>query len=274
MVGVIAALAPLPPLLKWVGGKREILKHIAPLLPTDYARYFEPFVGGGALFFAMRPRHALLADTNADLTECYVQVRDHADALITYLGTLRNSEKDYYEIRATAPKEPLQRAARLIYLTTLAFNGIHRLNLKGEFNVPYGRKMHINPCDPEKIRCASAALAGAEVLCADFEEAVATAREGDLVYLDPPYTVAHANNGFLKYNAKIFSWQDQLRLAECARKLSRRGCRVVVSNADHHSIRGLYTSFSCTVVTRQSRMAASKDHRRAVTECLFYDPGG
>jgi DNA adenine methylase len=171
------------------------------------------------------------------------------------------------------PKSDAARAARLIYLVTLAFNGIYRVNLKGEFNVPYGYKTHLNPCDEERIRKASKLLSRAVVLDQDFEEAVTRAKEDDLVYLDPPYTVAHGNNGFIKYNAKIFSWEDQIRLARAAKGLVAKGCTVIVSNADHSSIRRLYDGFTKILLERNSVIAASSDFRSRITESVFYAGG-
>jgi len=259
------------PLLKWPGGKRAILRGLLPLVPGSFHTYFEPFVGGGALFFAIDPSKAVLSDANPELINCYVQVRDQANEVIEHLNMLRNSEEDYYQMRDSAPTSPIERAARLIYLVTLSFNGIYRLNLKGQFSVPYGYKTYLRPCDPGRIQAASAALARAEILCADFEGVASSARKGDLVYLDPPYTVAHGNNGFLKYNARIFSWSDQVRLSDLAQSLSRRGCKVIVSNANHPSIVSLYPDFRVEVVERVSRIAASRDFRRPITECIFYN---
>ena len=254
------------PLLKWPGGKRGILKSLLPLVPGNFRTYYEPFVGGGALFFAISPPEAILSDSNPELVNCYVQVRDHVEQVIEHLKTLKNTEEAYYEVRDHVPHSLTARAARLIYLVTLSFNGIHRLNLNGQFNVPYGHKTQLDPCDQVRLRAVSAALSHAEIVCADFEGATATAKEGDLVYLDPPYTVSHGNNGFLKYNAKIFSWADQIRLSEVAERLASRGCRVVVSNANHSSITALYPGFEVHLVERVSRIAASSRFRRKITE--------
>ncbi len=259
-----------PPLLKWPGGKRNLLNVILPLTPTSFSRYFEPFVGGGALFFALQPKKAYLSDKNSELTHAYSQVRDRPGAVIRELRKLRNTKKSYYIVRSTVPRSDAARAARLIYLVTLAFNGIYRVNLKGEFNVPYGYKTHVDPCDEERISRASDLLKRAVIRDQDFEEALSTATRGDLVYLDPPYTVAHGNNGFIKYNAKIFSWEDQVRLAHVAKKLAGKGCTVIVSNADHFSIRNLYTGFATATLERNSVIAASSDFRSRVTECVFY----
>lgn len=258
------------PLLKWPGGKRWLLKYILPLLPKKFNCYYEPFVGGGALFFALQPSKAVLSDNNRDLINCYIQVRDRPQQVIAYLRKFKNTEREYYKIRAWLPKDNVAQAARLIYLTTLSFNGIHRLNFKGEFNVPYGHKKHLNPCDVDKIMRASKVLSSAELRCADFEAAVADAKKGDLIYLDPPYTAAHRNNGFLKYNAKIFSWDDQIRLSNVARDLAKRGCTVIISNADHDSIRSLYKGFETVIMSRASVIAASSKFRRQITECIFF----
>jgi DNA adenine methylase len=147
------------------------------------------------------------------------------------------------------------------------------VNLNGQFNVPYGHKTHLVPCDTEKIRNASKLLKRAVVDDQDFEKALTRASEGDLVYLDPPYTVAHGNNGFIKYNSKIFSWDDQIRLARIANELAAKGCSVIVSNADHFSIRRLYRSFARITVERKSAIAASSKFRSRITECLFYAEG-
>jgi DNA adenine methylase len=260
-----------PPLLKWPGGKRRLVKFILPLVPDGFNHYYEPFLGSGALFFAIRPQRASLSDRNPDLISAYGQVRNNPETVIRQLQKLDNSEKNYYAVRSSVPDSESERAARLIYLCTLSFNGIHRVNLKGMFNVPYGFKTHLRPCEPEKIHAASKVLKRAKIECQDFETAVASAQEGDLVYLDPPYTTAHANNGFLKYNAKIFTWDDQKRLAHVARELSGRGCIVIVSNADHLSIRSLYTGFAVLEIDRHSVIAASGRFRRRITECVFHN---
>lgn len=259
------------PLLKWPGGKRVIVKHILPLIPHRFGHYFEPFLGGGALFFALSPTHATLADKNAELINCYQWVQNAPEEIIARLSRIQNSAEAYYDVRNSVPRSEIDQAVRLIYLTTLSFNGIHRVNLNGQFNVPYGFKTHVAPCDPLRIRSVSAILQGKALRCGDFEESVQEAKQGDLVYLDPPYTVAHGNNGFLKYNSKIFSWDDQERLARLARDLDRRGCIVIVSNADHVSLRSLYSTFSVEIVQRPSRIAAHGEHRRRITECLFHN---
>ena len=265
----VEARTSLLPLLKWPGGKRSLADQILEQFPDSFGKYFEPFVGGGAVFFALRPNRASLSDLNEELINCYRFVRDDPDALLGVLRTFRNSEEMYYKIRASNPRAPLRRAARLLYLTRLSFNGIHRVNLRVVFNVPYGQKTHLEPYDEDAIRNTSEALQSACLLAADFESATERAQDGDLVYFDPPYTVAHANNGFVKYNERIFSWADQVRLATVARQLCARGCTVIVSNADHPSLCALYSDIETRTLQRYSVISASSDHRRKISEFLF-----
>lgn len=257
------------PFLKWPGGKRALLPEIRQLMPKNFRRYIEPFVGGGALFFDTCPENAVLADHNEDLVKCYVAVRDNVDAVIDHLNSMNNTAEEYYRIRKANPGDLAERAARLIYLATLSFNGIYRVNLRGEFNVPYGYKVHLNPCNKDALIAASSALANATVISGDFDETVKDAAEKDFIYLDPPYTVAHTNNGFIKYNAHIFSWEDQIRLASTAKRLADKGCYVMVSNANYPDIIELYKDFEAHTVYRPSRIAASSDYRGRVSECLF-----
>jgi DNA adenine methylase len=260
----------LTPFLKWPGGKRFILKEILPLLPLKFGTYYEPFLGGGALFFRLRPETSVLSDKNPELINCFRQVQKRPDDLISEMRKLRNSESDFYRIRASSPKSSPARAARFLYLVTLAFNGIYRLNMKGEFNVPYGHKTHLDPCHETKILAASEALEGTKLFTRYFSHGLSKVRKRDLFYFDPPYTVAHGNNGFLKYNDKIFLWRDQIRLAKLATELSNQGCYVFVSNADHPSILELYDGFSVKRIERSSVIAADPSFRSRITECVFY----
>lgn len=257
------------PFLKWPGGKRGILPFVLPLIPRRVARYFEPFFGGGALFFRIKPAKASLSDSNEELINCYRQLRDNPSGVLAWLSRMRNSESEYYRTRSQSVRSKTKRAARLIYLTTLSFNGIYRVNRRGEFNVPYGYRSHLNPYQPDRIAEISDALQGTRLDCRDFDVSLKRAKYGDLVYLDPPYTVAHGNNGFLRYNAKIFSWADQARLATTAHELRGRGCFVIMSNAYHDSIRSLYKGFSQLVIERSSCVAASPDNRRPVKELII-----
>lgn len=185
------------------------------------------------------------------------------------LRTLKNTELDYYQVRASKPRTEIRKAARMIYLARLSFNGIHRVNLRGELNVPYGHKIHLPTIDEAQLYTTTNVLRHADLRVGDFEEITESAGQGNVAYFDPPYTVAHANNGFVKYNERIFSWEDQQRLANHSRRLANRGCRVIVSNADHPSIHKRYKGFHCHLIERSSVIAASSVHRRQITECVF-----
>lgn len=257
------------PLIKWPGGKRSLVPELLKHIPQRFGTYYEPFFGGGALFFALQPGSAVLSDLNQELINCYECVKTAPHDLIRALRRLQNTEDEYYRIRGSNPRTPITRAARFLYLTKLAFNGIHRVNLRGEFNVPYGWKTHLACVDAPLLIRASEALGGTVMRCGDFEASTADAKRGDLVYFDPPYTVAHASNGFVKYNEHIFSWADQERLAKHAKALAKKGCHVLVSNADHKSIDLLYSGAKRYAVSRHSVIAASSSRRRVITEAIY-----
>jgi DNA adenine methylase len=259
----------LPPLFRWPGGKRWLLPKLTGFLPDQYGRYFEPFFGAGALFFRLSPTSAVISDVNVDLMACYRAIRDSHLRVSALLRAMDRDRVAYLEIRKSNPTDACERAARFVYLSTLAFNGIHRVNRLGQFNVPYGGRTYSELGFGQSLAKYSQALAHAEIRSGDFERSVDSAAAGDVVYLDPPYTVAHSNNGFLKYNARIFSWSDQVRLATLANDLDRRGCHVIVSNANHSSLLPLYSKFRMSVVPRNSTMAATSGKRGRVEECLF-----
>lgn len=262
-------LQTMTPLLKWPGGKRRLIAEIERHVPQSYGRYFEPFCGGAALFFFLEPKSATISDSNSDLIECYDAICEHPNEVIEVLSGLPNTKQKYYEVRSWRANTEIERAARLIYLCRLSFNGIYRVNLSGVFNVPYGYKTHLSSCDTNQILMASKVLTGTTLLHGDFERSISSAAPGDLIYFDPPYTVAHSQNGFIKYNSKIFSWSDQERLANVAETLRQNGCHVLVSNASHESIRSLYGGFSEVLIERQSVIAAAKNARKLVEESLF-----
>ena len=257
------------PFLKWPGGKRWLWKTIKPLLPPEFRRYFEPFVGGGAIFFALQPKRAILSDVNFDLINAYKQVRDNVEDVIDGLEHLAVNSRTYQQIRKNEPKDNVARAIRFIYLSKTAFNGMYRVNRQGHFNVPFAGELDRKLFDPEALRAASLQLKGCRLLTRRFAESITDAKEGDLVYCDPPYTVLHNNNGFLRYNEKLFSWSDQEHLAALAQAASGRGVTVLVSNARTKHVRALYSSFRAVTVYRPSCISAQRQSRRQVSEFLF-----
>lgn len=259
------------PFLKWAGGKRWLSAALSTQLCSGNGRYFEPFLGSGAVFFHNLPQTAYLSDTNCELIECYQAIRNQHKNVELELAKLAKREPDrcYYDIRAERPASIAGRAARFIYLNRTCWNGLYRVNLKGEFNVPRGTKTAILlPSDDfSKI---SRALKKATLKVSDFEETISLAEQGDVVFADPPYTVVHNMNGFVKYNQKIFSWNDQLRLAKVLKSAAKRGVSIFSTNADHPEVRALYeASFKMHALNRASVIAAASHKRRNTTELFI-----
>jgi DNA adenine methylase len=261
----------LEPFLKWPGGKRWLVHQYASLFPSHYGRYLEPFLGGGAVFFYLTPRCAVLSDTNGDLVNAYQCLKTHAQTIDKRLSGLqrKHSKTLYYRIRAMRPTDPIDRAVRFLYLNRTCFNGIYRVNLRGEFNVPIGTKELVE-YPKNYLQEIADCLRYASLRVADFEETIDKAMVNDFVFVDPPYTVMHNNNNFLKYNANLFSWTDQRRLASAIKRAARRGAAIMISNADHQSVRELYGDFGIYHrVNRFSILAADFLHRRKTTELLI-----
>ncbi|MBO9695914.1 MAG: Dam family site-specific DNA-(adenine-N6)-methyltransferase [Sphingopyxis sp.] len=259
------------PFIKWAGGKRWLLNDPSFRLPRFSGRYIEPFLGGGAIFFALGPSQAILSDVNERLIATYRSIRDEWQLVQASLAEfqMKHSKEFYYAERARQYAAPHLRAAQFLYLNRTCFNGLYRENLKGQFNVPIGTKTQVTLPDDD-FEKASQLLARADLRSGDFEAVVAEARKDDLVFLDPPYTTAHNCNGFVKYNQKIFTWDDQKRLMAAIGNAKQRGAKVVLTNADHASIHDLYLKLGePTVVARPSVIAGSASSRRSTTEALF-----
>lgn len=259
------------PFLKWAGGKRWLLDSSQLRVPPSYGRYIEPFLGSGALFFRLAPGNALLSDLNAELIETYQAIRDHSDRILFLLEGHQqaHSNDHYYAVRSKAPIGAVERAARFIYLNRTCWNGLYRVNRDGRFNVPIGTKTKVT-FEEGHLRKIAGLLGAADIRSGDFEQYVDLARDGDLLFLDPPYTANHNLNGFLKYNEKIFSWSDQVRLRDAALRAVNRGAYVIVTNADHKSVRDLYEKpFSFEEVCRASVLAGKASARKRTTEALF-----
>jgi DNA adenine methylase len=262
------ATAQTRPFLKWPGGKQWLCRYLARGIGSYHGTYIEPFLGGGALFFALTPQKAFLGDTNARLIETYCVVRDDMEGLIGVLKRLSNDQHTYYAVRRETYSDPVDRAAQFIYLNKSCWNGLYRVNRDGFFNVPYGHNGR-SIFDPDHLRLVSTILRRAVLRCSDFAELVEAARSGDVVYLDPPYTVLHSNNGFRRYNEKLFTWEDQQRLGDIARDLARRRCLVIVSNSSHPSVLELYAGYHRLRLRRTSTLAASSLSRSSTEEALF-----
>ena len=257
------------PFLKWAGGKRALLPEIKKRMPDDCGKYFEPFVGGGALFFSKLPDSAVLSDKNKELINCYRQVKDALDEVIDLLKLMKYNKDEYDKIKLSISTDPVERAARFIYLNRCCWNGLWRVNSKGEFNVPFGKYDDPTIYDEKVLTSASLALQSTELLTGDFVSKSRNAKSDDFVYFDPPYTVKHGNNDFRAYNEKIFSWKDQERLARQAKKLAEKGVNVMISNAKAREIRDLYEGFTIDEVSRTSTISGEKKGRGLVKEFII-----
>jgi DNA adenine methylase len=259
------------PFLKWAGGKRWLVESPQLRLPVTYGRYIEPFLGSGALFFKLQPDRAILSDLNAELIETYRAIQAGSPDVGTLLKKHQHghSVAYYYEVRASCPRDNAAKAARFIYLNRTCWNGLYRVNRQNEFNVPIGTKTKVEFGSGELEQIARV-LMRATLKCGDFEEVVDLACHGDLLFLDPPYTANHNLNGFLKYNERIFSWSDQLRLKDAAIRAAERGAYVAITNANHSSVRSLFCDrFEYAELERTSVLAGKASARRRTTEALF-----
>ncbi|MFL5915226.1 MAG: DNA adenine methylase [Gaiellaceae bacterium] len=270
---VLAEQAPYQPkarpFLKWAGGKQWLVPLAGAFLPENFTgRYYEPFLGGGAVFFALSPPRATLGDSNRELVNAYTTLRTHPDAVVALLKGYPNNRDFYDELRDLSPETSPACAARLIYLNKTAFNGLYRVSRAGRFNVPYGRYANPTICNEPRLRQAASALRGVSLQPRPFTRTLAHARSGDFAYLDPPYITGHSNNGFLKYNAHLFAWPDQVKLAKQVHVLSNRGVRFAVTNADHAHVAALYGGMYGYRVARRSAIGGGIQYRGRVSELL------
>lgn len=260
------------PFLKWPGGKRWLVETHPRLFPRNFNRYIEPFLGAGSVYFHLKPSQAILGDLNGDLITAYIGIKEDAAGVYSALERhhLSHCKEYYYEIRETVPASLTARAARVIYLNRACFNGIYRVNRQGRFNVPIGTRKHIVR-DADHFPATASLLAGADLRHSDFEPLVDEAQAGDLVFLDPPYTVRHNRNGFVKYNEQLFSWEDQERLAKAATRAAERGASIIATNASHVTLRKLYPGdvFRFRELTRYSAISASVDSRKHFGELMI-----
>lgn len=262
------------PFLKWAGGKRWLVGRYPEFFPASFNTYIEPFVGAGSVYFHLQPDKAILGDFNQELISAYRAIQTDWRALknsLIYRSRRHRADSDYYYwLRSKTPIDLIERASRLIYLNRTCFNGIYRVNLKGEFNVPRGTKDKVL-IETDDFEGMSRLLQSAELAAGDFEQLVDRAQKDDFVFADPPYTVLHNYNGFRKYNEVLFSWADQERLAQALRRAALRGAKVLCTNANHESVRALYAlpEFKLEVLSRPSRISADNASRKHFEELII-----
>ncbi len=269
------------PFVKWAGGKTQLLDEIVSLMPKNYNRYFEPFVGGGALFLKIAPRDSVINDFNSDLICAYrcMKDKDEYDKILEQLNYYQkhHSEQQYYQVREMdrGPNfnrlTPSQRAARLIYLNKSCFNGLYRVNAKGYFNVPSAKKKDVHCYDEKLFKEIAEYMQSTkcEILNGDFEKAVEDAKKGDFVYFDPPYDTWDEKESFTSYVKNPFGKEEQMRLANVYKQLSNRGVYVMLSNHNTSFIRELYKDFHIHVVNARRNINANGLGRGNVEEVLI-----
>lgn len=269
----------LRPILKWVGGKRQLLDEILPII-KDYSTYVEPFVGAGAVLFALKPKNAVINDYNKELINVYQVIKNEPDELIRNL-TLhkeRNSKDYFYEIRAQDRCDDyrglsaVEKAARTIYLNRTCFNGVYRVNSKGQFNVPYGKYKNPKIVDEEEIKKISEYLnnSNIEIYCGDYRKVLENIEEGMFVYMDPPYMPVSKTSSFTKYTTSGFSYDDQIELCNECKKMKEKGIKFLQSNSDCKEIRELYKDFNIKEVKAKRNVNSDASKRGMVNEVLIW----
>ena len=251
--------------MKWAGGKAQMLKDILPQVPEYSGKYIEPFFGGGALFFALTPDNAVIADSNPELINMYVQVANDVDGVIDILSDYTNTEEVFYEIRALdwekLPKT--EAAARTIYLNKTCFNGLYRVNRKGQFNTPFGRYKNPTICDEELLRSVSELLQKTTIICGDYLDVLKQyALLGDFVFLDPPYVPVSEYADFKRYTKEQFYEGDHRNLAEEVKRLQKLGCYVILTNSDHPLVHELFREFEIQIVDTKRAISSKGSSRK------------
>lgn len=260
------------PFLRWAGGKTWLLKHIKTLVPKiDFDNYHEPFLGAASFFlFFNNGKNSYLSDLNGDLIDTYIQVRDNPEKIVSILKEQANTREFYYKIRSTKANDPVEKAAIFIYLNMFSFNGIYRVNRDGGYNVPYGYRKNVS-LNEKNFYNVSRVLQGVDLFCGDFDVCRANIKEGDFVFLDPPYTVSHNNNGFIEYNQKIFSLDDQYRLKNLIDYIDNKKAYYLLTNAGHSVIREIFKNDNNKMfeLNRKSLIGGKNAKRGSVSEYIF-----
>ena len=271
-LAVLPEAGPGRPFVKWAGGKRQLIPELLRYVPGEFSTYFEPFVGGGALFFQLRPRRAVLADINQRLIRTYKGVRNNVSDVIRLLKAYPHDERFFYELRDLDIDlgTDAEVAAWFIYLNKIGFNGLYRVNRKNRFNVPFGRHRNPTICDEATLQACAIALKDAELLVADFETVVERAGPRDLVYFDPPYVPISVTSSFTSYTSTGFGLDGQVRLRDLALSLKQRGVHVLLSNSSSEIVRGLYgPEFSVAEVSATRLVNSNVSRRGAITELVI-----
>lgn len=273
----LEAQTDIRPILKWAGGKTQLLSALASHIPSNFSRYVEPFIGGGALFFALQPEHALISDSNPELVNLYQQVANDVEAVIRCLKDYENTREMFYDVRGQDWQRlaPCEAAARMIYLNRTCFNGLYRVNRKGKFNVPFGNYRNPSICDEKNLRAAAEVLKRAEIVCCDFSKVLGgMVRRGDFVFLDPPYVPVGKWGDFKRYTKEQFSNDDQVRLSQAVEEIHRNGVWAVLTNSNHPFVHKLYSGHNIDIVQTKRNISSNGAMRRGEDVIVDIIPTG
>ena len=262
------------PIVKWVGGKRQLMFELLKNMPKECNRYFEPFIGGGALFFELQPDNAYISDMNEELINLYKVVRDNVDELVADLQKHDISKEYFMEIRNIDRTEEyeswsdVQKASRFIYLNRTCFNGMYRVNSKGEFNVPFGHYKNPRILDENNLINCSNLLQRTEIKHADFSEILKKVKKDDFVYFDPPYVPLSETSSFTSYTKDGFDIDMQFKLRDVCDELDTMGVKFLLSNSDTKLVNELYKNYNIKKVFASRQINANADGRGKITEVL------
>ncbi|MBC6474095.1 MAG: DNA adenine methylase [Hormoscilla sp. GM102CHS1] len=261
---------PPRPFLKWAGGKNRLIPQYQLYFPKSFNTYYEPFLGGGAVFFHLQPQDAVLTDINPELINTYCCVKEQVEEVIDILQKhqRQHSRDYYYKMRAHIPSKDIERAARFIYLNRTCFNGLYRENSQGKFNVPIGRYKNLQICNPELLRSSSSALQNVNIDVKPFDSVLKFANRDDFVYFDPPYYPVSSTSNFTAYSRDFFSKNDQAQLREIFVELAGRSVKVLLSNSDCDFIRDLYRQFKIHKISAPRSINSNGKKRGNVSEIL------
>lgn len=265
------------PFVKWVGGKRQLMKEIEKYIPSHFSRYYEPFVGGGAVLFHLQPKNAVINDRNAELINLYRVIKSHPDELIEDLKGHKNDEEYFYDTRLLDREKntyseltDIQRASRIIYLNKTCYNGLFRVNNAGEFNAPFGRYKNPAIVNANTIKAVSHYLSknNVQILNTDYKKSLANIRKDAFVYFDPPYDPVSDSANFTGYTKNGFSKRDQVKLKELCDKLHAKGVKFLLSNSSTEFILDLYKDYNIIPVNAKRAINSNASGRGEVTEVL------
>jgi len=269
VIGPRAIIQSVGPFVKWAGGKTQLLGELEKYVPSRFQTYYEPFVGGGALFFHLQPDRAVLADSNRDLINAYAVVRDNVEELIARLSEYPYTRQFYYELRSQNPSDSVERAARFMYLNRTCFNGLYRVNKLGEFNVPMGNYVNPRICNSELLRACSGVLQPVTLMACDYQDTLSFAAREDFVYIDPPYYPVSRYSDFKRYTREFFYERDQINLKLMVDELVRRGCHVVASNSYCDFVLDLYRDYRIVPVHARRNINSDPSGRAHIKEVLI-----